>query len=161
MTPAYSIVTERPVDGFDLFGRGEAVALASDLLDRLAADAGVRPLLDFFSMDPGEVDTLYEGLGLGAEADRAAGEWEGGAWADPEVPDLDLEPAPAEEWFAAAEGLATVRALIGAVAARPVPEVPDPFDPPAGAILADLRSFELILDRLAAAGLRWHLAVDF
>ena len=80
---------------------------------------------------------------------------------DPEVPDLDLDPTTPEEWYAAEEGLATVRALIAAVAARPDPETPDPFDPPGDATLADLRSFELILDRLAAAGIRWHLMVDF
>jgi len=62
--PAYSIISERPIDGFDLFGKGEAVALASDLLDQLAEDAGVRPLMDFFSMDPAEVASLFDGLNL-------------------------------------------------------------------------------------------------
>ena len=154
MSPAYSIISERPIRGYDLFGNGEAVALASDLLDRLAEAAEVRPLLDFFSMDPDEVDALFEGLNLAGEPEPT-----GPADAGDEVP--TLEEAPPEEWFDADDGLATVRALIQAVQDLPTPEPPDPFNPPPEAILTDLREFETILDYLAAEGVRWHLSVDF
>ena len=131
--PAYSIVTERPIDGYDQFVRGEAVALASDLLDRLAAGAGVRPLLDFFSMDPGEVDALFDGLNLQLpEAGEGPGMDADGA-ADPADTSPLLEETPPEEWFESREGLATIRALIQALQDQP----------------------------LHADGVRWHLSVDF
>ncbi len=152
--PAYSIISERPIDGFDLFGKGEAVALASDLLDQFAEDAGVRPLLDFFSMDPAEVDALFDGLNL-----EAAPELTDAPTPDAEIP--TLEEAPPEEWFEPHEGITTIRALIRAVEDQPTPEVPDPFDPPSDAILANLREFEIVLNHLEAAGVRWHLSVDF
>ena len=152
--PAYSIISERPIDGFDLFGKGEAVALASDLLDQFAEDAGVRPLLDFFSMDPAEVDALFDGLNL-----EAAPELTDAPTPDAEIP--TLEEAPLEEWFDPHEGLTTIRALIQAIEDQPTPEVPDPFDPHPEAVLADLREFETILDHLADEGVRWHLSVNF
>ena len=73
----------------------------------------------------------------------------------------DLEDAPPEQWFAAATGLRTVRALIAAVEAIPTPAEPDPFDPDPAAVLADLHQFATILGHLDAAGIRWHLSVDF
>lgn len=157
MDVAYFIVSERPVDGYDLFGLdggGRALAHANDLLDRLAAGAGVRALMDFFSADPGELDGL---LGL---AGIDAGEVGDGS-ADPDDGLPTLDGPPAEEWFAASDGLATVRALIDAVAALPPPAAVDPFEPSADAIAADLHGFESILDRLDAEGVRWHLSVDF
>ena len=170
--PAYSIISETPIDGYDLFGRGEAIAQANDFLDRLATDAGVRPLMDFFSMDPAEVDSLFGELGLDPSVEAATGDLKGD-------PDLGLdrddlpapvdglptfEDAPPEEWFTAEEGLTTVRALISAVAAQPTPDptqTPDSFDPTPDEILADLGEFVAVLDHLQTAGIRWHLAVDF
>lgn len=162
--PAYSIISERPIDGYDLFGRAEAMAQANDLLDRLAAAAGVPTLMDFFSMDPAEVDALFDELGLAAEGeadpdpDPAAGGIPAGPDPDDGVP--ALEDAPPEQWFAAADGLATVRALIASVEAIPAPAEPDPFDPDPAAVLADLHQFAAILGHLDTAGIRWHLSVD-
>ena len=103
MSAAYYIVSERPIEGFDQFVDGVALAHANDLLDRLAADAGVKPLIDFFSMDPEEVDSLFSELGLDAEPEAADGPTPGG-----EV--LTLEEAPPEVWFDALEGLTTIQA---------------------------------------------------
>ena len=161
MGAAYSIVSERPIDGFDLFVRGEAVAGASDHLERLAAAAGVRTLMDFFSMEKAEVDALFELLSLDPNA--AEGEEETQATEPPspagdEVPTLD--EAPPEIWFEARDGLATVHALIEAISNQPTPEH-DPYEPTPEAILDDLKKFAAVLDHLATEGIRWHLAVDF
>ena len=166
MGPTYFILSETPIEGFDLFGDAGALAQASDWLDQLAEAAGVRPLMDYFSMDPDEVDALFDGLDLTPEA--------GTAIQDPDDPDSDdqddddlddsdprLEPAQPEEWFTAEEGLTTIRALIAAVGKAPAPAVVDPFDPPPEAVLADLRTFESILEQLGSHEIRWHLGVDF
>ena len=165
MSVAYVIVSETPIEGFDLFVNGKALAHASDRLDELAEAAGVRPLMDFFSMDPEEVDALFEGVDLapGPGDDPALSNEDDADGGDdaPDLADLMDEPPGAEEWYTADEGLVTVRALIQAVGAAPAPAVVDPFDPPTEAILADLREFESVLARLAADGIRWHLMVDF
>ena len=171
MSAAYFIVSETPIEGFDLFVNGKALAHASDWLDQLAEGAGVRPLMDYFSMDPEEVDALFDGLNLEPGPANGSLPPEDGAalaTADLDDPDDDfdpsdptLEPAPPEEWFTAEEGLTTVRALIQAVQDAPTSAVVDPFDPTPDAILADLREFESVLDHLATAEIRWHLSVDF
>ena len=63
----------------------------------------------------------------------------------------DASSLPPEQWFDPVDGLATVRALISHFA-------PSKADT---AVVDDLREFEVVLQRLQAAGLRWHLAVDF
>ena len=157
--PAYFIVTEEPIDGFDLFGNGEALAFASDLLDRLAAGAGVRPLMDFFSMEPEEVETLFGMLGLDAAGAEVTPDDEADLPVFPDtVPELD--EAPPEAWFQAREGLATIQALIAAVEAQPETADEEADTPPRRAVLADLREFETILVGLAEGGIRWHLMVD-
>ena len=162
MGAAYSIVSERPIDGFDLFVHGEAVAGASDRLERLAADAGVRTLMDFFSMEEAEVDALFDLLVL--DPDAAEGEAELRSPEPPsstedEVPTLDETP-PAV-WFEARDGLVTVHALIEAIHNQPTPETPDSYEPTPEAILDDLKKFAAVLGHLADEGIRWHLAVDF
>jgi hypothetical protein len=68
-----------------------------------------------------------------------------------EFVDDDAPALPPEQWFEPIEGLTTVRALIAHFSASP----------PDSAIVDDLREFEVVLQRLKDAGLRWHLAVDF
>ncbi len=159
--PAYFIVTEDPIDGFDLFGNGEALAFASDLLERLASEAGVRTLMDFFSMEPEEVETLFGMLGLDGTGTEVLPEDEGDQPA-PSAPDTvpELDEAPPEVWFPARDGLTTVEALIKAVEALPETANEETDTPPSQAILADLRQFETILTNLATEGIRWHLMVD-
>lgn len=155
MGAAYFIVSEEPIEGFDTFVDGKALAHASDQLDTLAEAAGVRPLMDFFSMDPQEVDAIFDDL-LAAEGEF--GDLEAGLADDdddeepphpagpngtpsmapsPDAPDANhplaeslasiaAEETPPEEWYPAAEGLTTVHALIAAVEKLPEPESPDP-----------------------------------
>ncbi|HWL52365.1 MAG TPA: hypothetical protein VNQ90_08015 [Chthoniobacteraceae bacterium] len=126
MGAAYYIIAEHKPEEMDLFVNGKALARADQRLASAARKLGVRELLDFFSQDPEEAAEFVE---------------------DPEV----LKNLPPEEWFAPADGLKTVRALL--------PEfLTSPED---AAIADDLREFEGVLVRLEEAGLRWHLSVDF
>jgi hypothetical protein len=68
-----------------------------------------------------------------------------------EFMDEGASALPPEQWFEPADGLTTVRALIAHFSAAPAET----------AVVADLREFESVLQRLKDAGLRWHLAVDF
>lgn len=103
----------------------------SNNLDRLAARVGVRPLMEFFSADPDDLAAHIEELGG--------------------------EPVsiPEEVWFPAEDGLITVRGLLRHLEANPT------VIPKGEEIAGELREFEGVLAGLAAAGVRWHLAVDY
>jgi hypothetical protein len=131
MSVALYIVTERSIEAVDTFVNGKSLGHC-DRLDHLAELAGVPPLMDFCSGDPEEIAEFLEEEGL------ATG-----------------EKIPAEEWFAAEAGLTTVRGLLSVLAANPE-AVPNPEE-----IADDLREFETVLQQLAQAGVRWHLAVDY
>ncbi|WP_165226931.1 hypothetical protein [Aquisphaera insulae] len=132
MSTALFIIAERDVPGLNPYVNGKPLAHEPNL-DRVAKAAGVRPLMEFFSVDPEEAAAMMEDLGQ----------------------DPPAEGFPAEAWFEAAEGLATVRGLSRQVGADPS-AVRDPE-----AVLEDLRGFEEVLSGLQAAGVRWHLSVDF
>ena len=132
MSLALFIVAEQAVVGLDTSVNGKALGHSHNL-DRLAKLAGVRPLEAFFSVDPDEATELFESLG---------GEPPAGGFA-------------AEEWFAAEAGLTTVRGLLAHLTANP------DATRDAAAVADDLRQFESVLAGLAAAGVRWHLAVDY
>ncbi len=157
MGVAYFIVPEREVEGLDTFVNGKFLAQCK-YLNGLAAEAGVRPLMDYFSMSPEDMNDL-----LGSEEE--------------DQPTGDLEP---EKWFEAGEGLVSVRGLIAWLEAGPVdlPDDPVPeeyaelaedFDglssdlpaPGQSDVIEDLREFEDVLTRLASEGVRWHMAIDF
>ena len=156
--PAYSIISEAPIDGYDLFGQAEALAAGNDLLDRLAAEAGVPPLMEFFTMEPEEVDALFDLLALDPETAADPPEAAASEPTGAEPHDEAAEPPPLI-WFPADVGLVTVRALIAAVTALPDPE--SPADPSSAALLTDLGEFESILQLLEGKGIGWHLGIDF
>jgi hypothetical protein len=146
MGVALFIVPERQVDGVDVFVDGKALARcrpagtkqrlgrsAGRHLEALAREAGVRPLMEFFSQNLDEAIALI---------DDAGGEPPPGG-------------LPPEQWFPASEGLATVRGLLDYLTSRPdgAAEI--------DALVEDLRQFESVLGHLEAAEIGWHLAVDF
>ena len=134
MGVALFIVAEREVPGLDTFVNGKALGRAKPRqLDRLAQAAGVRPLGEFYSISPEEAVAAVEGFG---------GEMPAGGY-------------PPERWFPAEDGLASVRGLLAHLAASPdaIREV--------DAIRDDLQQFQEVLSGLAAAGVGWHLAVDY
>ena len=88
MSTALFIVLEKDIPGFDAAVNGKPLSRASKGLDRIAGKLGVRPLMEFCSMDLGEAADLLADLG-GEEAD-----------------------IPPEQWFDPEEGLRTVEALL-------------------------------------------------
>lgn len=64
---------------------------------------------------------------------------------------MEDAPALSEQWLDPGDGLTTVRALISHFLASSAD----------AAVVADIREFEVVLQRLKDAGLKWHLAVDF
>jgi hypothetical protein len=85
------IVVEGEDPGFDIFVNGRALARYEDALERVALQLGVKPLIEFFSADENSMSLLIE---------EGAGN-----------PDL-MRRLPPPQWYAAGDGLATVRALV-------------------------------------------------
>ena len=146
MGVAFFIVAERPVEGLDTFVDGKALAHCRPAgtearggrqmgqhLEELARQAGVRPLMEFFSEDPDNIRSFLDEE-------------------DGEVSDIDIPP---EQWFPASEGLVSVRGLLSYLATHP--ETTSDVE----RVIEDLRQFEEVLGQLDAAGVQWHLAVDF
>lgn len=90
---ALYIRLEREIPGFDPFVNGKAVARAGDFTESTAKRLGVKPLMEFFSVDE-EAAALAEESGV------------------------DSADVP-EQWFDPADGLITVRALITELEAHP------------------------------------------
>ena len=133
MSAAFFIVAERDVPGLDVFVNGKALAhVPHRQLEKLAAQAGVRPLIEFYSLDPEEAASILE--------------------------DEEIEPPeggfPPTQWFEAQDGLATVRGLIAFLESNPTAIAN------MSAVIDDLLGFEEVLRGLASADVRWHLAVD-
>ncbi|MGE0085966.1 MAG: hypothetical protein AB7S75_16280 [Desulfococcaceae bacterium] len=129
---AWYIVSEKEIKGFDTFVDGKAIAHADEkILADIFSSLNVPPLMSFFSQNPEETGDFFD-----YEAD---------------IP----ENLPEEEWFSAADGLKTVRALTVHLQAHPesVAESEE--------ILEDLKEYERILSRFEKEGIRWHLAIDF
>ena len=133
MSAALYIVLERKEPGLDTYVDGKALSRATAELETLAQALQVTPLMSFFSVNPEEL--LAEVEGLGAELPNAA--------------------LPAEEWFSATDGLATVRTLLQHVDANPdsVPSGPE--------VANELTGFAHLLEQAERIGVRWHLAVDY
>lgn len=89
MGAALYIVLEKQIPGLDTMVDGKTLSREEEPLAELATRLGVRPLMEFFSMN---AEDAAEFLG---------------------------EEATAEQWFPAEEGLKTVRALLGQVEKAP------------------------------------------
>ncbi len=129
------IVVEGEDPGFDIFVNGHALARNEDALERLAERLSVHPLLDFFSADENSMAVLLE---------QGAGN-----------PDW-VNHLPQPQWFAASEGLASIRALKDFLIATPAAlgsETP--------LVVQELREYERVLQKTERFGLRWHLAVSW
>ena len=132
MSTALYIVLEAPQPGFDTFVDGKALSRAEEELASMAGEIGVRPLMEFFSMSREEAANQAQEFNTGLDMDSFA-----------------------EDWFTAAEGLQTVRALLEHVDAHP-------DKVPSGAGVAnELTGFVHVLEEAQRRGIRWHLAVDY
>ncbi len=157
---AYFICAEYPVEGVaERTPDGKALAQASDHLEALAQGAGVPGLFEFLSVDPATAAAL--GGWEDADSDDEPDDLADDEFADDEEAEDD-PPSPAEQWFAAEDGLTTIEALIQGVEADPdalAAELGTWIKP--ADVVAELNEFAAILHRLAAAGVRWHLGIDF
>ena len=97
MSAAWFIVLEREIPEFDPFVNGKALAKAGKELERLAKDAGVKPLMEFFSVSADEMGGIGEEFGLDLRA---------------------RSRMPADQWFSPEEGLRSVLALLEAAEKR-------------------------------------------
>lgn len=140
MSVAYYIsanVAEDDED-YEFFLEMDGKALAGvdeEVLETLAARAGVTPLMQFFSMPEGEWDEYLEDIEDLLEEDEV------------------FDPAVVT-WFSAEEGLKTVLALIGEID-KSAGLIAEPE-----AVIDDLESMAAILTRLVERDIRWHLAID-
>jgi hypothetical protein len=63
---------------------------------------------------------------------------------------------PPPQWYTAADGLVTVRALLDALA-----EEPQLLGPDGERVLSELREYAVVLEKTQAREMRWHLAVSW
>ncbi len=129
------IVVEGEDPGFDIFVNGRALARHEDALERLALRLGVRPLIEFFSADENSMSLLIE---------EGAGDHE------------LLRRLPPPQWYAAADGLNTVHALLEVLE-------PDPHQlgTEGEQVLSELLQYAKVLKKTSDKNLRWHLAVSW
>ena len=135
MAASMYIVVEGEDPGFDIFVNGRSLARHEDALERLALRLGVRPLIEFFSADENSMSLLIE---------EGAG--------NPEI----MRRLPPPQWYSAADGLATVRALLDALAEEPLLLGTD-----GERVLSELHENAVVLEKTQARELRWHLAVSW
>jgi hypothetical protein len=135
MAASIYIVVEGEDPGYDIYVRGGALARHESVVEQLARNLGVSPLLEFFSADENSMALLIE---------------EGGG-----NPDL-LNKLPPPQWYRPEDGLETVAALVKALELDPYQigsEGPE--------VLEELQQYQKVLQKTVAAGLRWHLAVSW
>ena len=135
MAASMYIVVEGDDPGYNIFVNGRALARYEGAVERLALDLGVRPLLEFFSADENSMALLIE---------EGAGN-----------PDL-LNRLPPPQWYHPEDGLRTVSVLIEALEADPLQLGSEGIY-----VLNELREYASVLEKTAARGLRWHLAVSW
>ena len=129
------IVVEGDDPGYDIFVNGRALARYEDALEKVALRLGVKPLIEFFSADENSMSLLIE---------EGAG--------NPEL----VRRLPPPQWYAPADGLATVRALINTLTADP-----QQLGTEGPQVLTELKEYAAVLERADRAGHRWHLAVSW
>lgn len=135
MAACLYIVVEGEDPGFDIFVNGHALARNEDALERLSERLKVSPLLEFFSADENSMALLLE---------QGAGNPE---WA---------QHLPQPQWFAPANGLVTVRALLEFLRMNPTAVGSETTE-----VVSELREYERVLAKTEKKELRWHLAVSW
>lgn len=124
---------EKDIAGVDpLAINGKPLSKAVDVLDEWAQAKGLRPVMEMVSSPPEEVADLM----------------------DVDVDDLP-EHLAAEQWFAAADGLKTIRAMLEHLQQPPtaVKAVDD--------VLSDLQDIEAVLVAAEQSQVKFHFSMDF
>jgi hypothetical protein len=128
---SYYVVLEREIPSFDVYVNGQRLSKASDRLEKLAKQIGVRPLLSFFSPSREELTSILDGV-------------------DP----VDLRiKSQKEQWFSAEDGLRTVRALMDSLRKTQSTNGEQ--------LVTELRDFERVLLTAHEQDIGWHLAIDY
>lgn len=135
MAASMYIVVEGEDPGFDTFVNGRSLARHEDALEKLALSLGVRPLIEFFSADENSMALLIE---------EGAG--------DQEL----LRKLPPPQWYAPADGLKTVQALLQALR-----DDPQQLGTEGKQVLSELREYAEVLEKARDREMRWHLAVSW
>ncbi len=135
MAASMYIVVEGEDPGFDIFVNGRSLARHEDALARIALGLGVRSLIEFFSADENSMSLL---IGEGA--------------GNPEL----IRRLPPPQWYAPADGLTTVRALVEALENEP-----QLLGTEGAQVLSELREYDRVLEKADARSMRWHLAVSW
>jgi hypothetical protein len=135
MAASMYIVVEGEDPEFDIFVNGRSLARNEDALERLALRLGVRPLIEFFSADENSMSLLIE-EGAGNQ-------------------DL-LQRLPPPQWYSAADGLATVKSLLIALA-----DDSSLLGSEGPQVVSELREYLVVLEKTQMRDLRWHLAVSW
>ena len=135
MAASMYIVVEGEDPGYNTFVNGRALARHEDALEKVALRIGARPLIEFFSADENSLALLIE---------EGAG--------DKEL----LRKLPPPQWYGAADGLATVQALV-----NQLERDPQQLGSEGRAVLEELREYQAVLTKTVSKNLRWHLAVSW
>jgi hypothetical protein len=135
MAASMYIVVEGEDPGFDTYVNGRALARNEDAVERLALRLGVKPLIEFFSADENSMSLLIE---------EGAGNQE------------LMNRLPPPQWYSAADGLATVDALVGALEHEP-----QQFGSEGEQVLGELLEYRKVLCKTRDREMRWHLAVSW
>jgi hypothetical protein len=131
MGAALFIVLEREVSGVDAGSvGGKSLSRNLDWLDDASKKLNVLSLGEMISVNPEDAAAFLEGEGQNASG-------------------LSL---PAEQWFDAAEGLRTVKALL---------QHTKSLKPGEKLLLQDLTACQQVLDRARQECVRFHFTVDF
>ena len=135
MAASMYIVVEGEDPGYNIFVNGRALARHEDALEKLALRIGSRPLIEFFSADQNSLALLIE---------EGAGNQE------------LMRKLPPPQWYSAAQGLSTVKALVAELERDP-----QQFGSEGHSVLNELREYQEVLSKTESRGLRWHLAVSW
>ena len=136
MSESYFITLEQDLDEIDIMPSGKALAKMMDRIDEITDEIGVTRMSDFVA--GGENEDFSEiaeqhGWDLGGFGSRAG----------------------AEEWFEAADGLDTVRAVAGYIESDP-----DSIKR-ARALIDELKEFEKVLELAQTHHVRFRLEADY
>ena len=130
MSVAIYIVCESELEGEDTFVDGKALGhIDPNALEKLEKQIGCRPLYEFMSQNPDDMAEFLE--------------------------DMEDSAIAPEEWFAAKDGLQTVRGLHKYIQANPSSVAN------AGDVLEDLSECERVLKLLDAHKVGFHFAIDY
>ena len=132
---ALFIVVEDESKIGDCLVDGKAVAANEPALEKIAKALNVTPLIDFYG---NAAEDMLDLLGEDEFADMG----------------MDASETPKRSWFAAAEGLRTVQAIIEHLQSKPE-SIED-----AERVLFDLKQYEDVLTRARDAGVRFCFGMD-